>query len=570
MFLAIFNSNNKQPIKIPGLKNHEWGLGTHSRCSICVDPGTVDIRQSSDSLVISDRELGCETIATIPLDGSGFRFYKPLTYGMPIYYLELEGVLAVSSHIRLLREAGFSLELDPSLLPEYFVFRYVCPPRTLLRGVNCIPLDCELTGSTSPDRSGPATIHWTRRFTDAKAVSGFDEGVEDTVDALTSSIQTLSPHAQSVACLLSGGVDSSILFDLAKTQLGLHESHSTGYPFARDSENGEKLYANSAAKLLDARHTYHELSDRSFLHSIVDAIAQSEVPLIHLQSALLCELFSGRLPQSDRIVLNGQGADGLYGLNIMFNYNHYKYMMHKPLAPALQLASLFFTESFFPFKKFSTWARRSWSTDFDDESNGLWMLGIFGDIEWVSTYFGASAQDIFRNRRLAIEKLQAENILDAFSALDLIGDVALTQDLWGQISREHGKRQYYAFNDPQVVSAARSVSWDDKLMEPKHLLREAGRRMGVPDTILDRPKLGFGIPSRRWSRPGGLMEPMLKLIDSKVDLELVKEFQSDREASAMVYWNWVNLGIWQRLVIDGENVEHLHAELDEAITQLGT
>lgn len=570
MFLVVFDCNKAMPApELPDLKRYEFRYGKTAHCRVYADTNKVTVHESGDCLMISDRTLESGCLATIPRSGNDFRFHKPLMYGLPIYYVKTNGKLAVSSHIQLLRSIGMQLELDEAALPEFFVFRYVCPPRTLITDVYCIPLDCDLTGKLKSDNSFAADLTWTRRFSSDGDSCSFEGGVESTKDALISSVGSLEPHSDSVACLMSGGVDSSILFEIAKQKLGTRLSHSTGYPFASDAENDERNYAESAAEILEAEHTYHEFSNRSFLHSIVDAIDQSEMPLIHLQSALLCELFSKHLDPTDEVVLNGQGADGLYGLNIMFNYQHYKYLMHKPLAPLLRLASLLFSESFFPFKKFSSWAQRSWSTNFEDPQNGLWMLGVFGDIDWVESYFDASFDDIFAGRRTAIKALQADDILDAFSALDLVGDVALTQDIWGQISAQYGRRQYYVFNDPQVIAAARSVRWEDKLTEPKLLLRQAGRRLGVPSSILDRPKLGFGIQSSRWSRPGGLMEPMLELVSSTVNVELVKAFQGDSEASAMIYWNWINLGLWKRLVLNGECIDDIHTELREILDRHG-
>ena len=397
MFLVVFGSNLPSFAK-PNLEHHEFVIGGATNCHVYVDPGAVSLMRSQDNVSISDLTLTSETLATISLADGVFQFYKPLMYGLPIYYYESNGILAVSSHLELLREIGLGFELDAAGLPEFFVFRYVCPPRTLLQDICCIPLDCKLNGSIDSNKCFVTELAWTRRFSSGGTSGGFESGVEMTAAALTSSVTSLDTHSESVGCLLSGGVDSSILFQVARSHLGTHASHSTGYPFAREAENGERLYAESAANMLDADHTYHEFTNRSFLHSIVDAIAQAEMPLIHLQSALLCELFATRLPRSDKIILNGQGADGLYGLNIMFNYHHYRYMIRKPLAPLLGIASMVFSDSFMPFRKFSAWARRSWSTAFDDPNSGLWMLGVFGDMEWVNSHFGKSFEDVFRKR----------------------------------------------------------------------------------------------------------------------------------------------------------------------------
>jgi asparagine synthetase B (glutamine-hydrolysing) len=548
------------------LTPREIRIDDYWQCTIHADSNMLEISSSASEITLTDSALQSGLLASISLHTKTFRIVKPLLYGLPIYYCRIDGAVVICSHIRYLREIGASLNLATSALPEYFVFRYVCPPGTLIQDVSCIPIDCTLSGSLQTDGQIALDLQWSKSFQSPAEHIDISHGIKLTEEALANNIKSLRSSAESVACLLSGGVDSSILYKMSADFLGTEVSHSTGYPFESKTENGEFIYAMAAAESLGATHTYHEFTTKAFLHAIVDSINHAEMPLIHLQTVLLDLLFRDRLSPSDTIILNGQGADGLYGLNIMFNYQHYKYLIQRPFAPLLKMASLVFDESFLPFDKFSHWARRQWNTNFRSPSNALWMLGIFGDLDWTKSFFQASDDDIFGGRRSAVEALRVESILDAFSALDFISDVAMTQDLWGQISAGYGRRQYYAFNTRSVVSAAQQVGWDQKLVAPKTLLREVGKNIGIPRSILDRPKLGFGIRSARWSTPGGLMEPILSVVGADIDADMVRSFQSTDESSAMMYWNWINLGVWQRLVLKGEQPEQIHAELEYAIS----
>lgn len=566
MFLIIFSARNSVHTDLrSNLAHQQFVIDDHWQCSVHYDNGVLELDADNSEIQLTDAILQSGPIASISTKRRRFRITKPLLFGLPVYYTEIDGSIVICSHIRYMRELGADLEMSKRSLPEFFVFRYVCPPQTLIRNVSCLPIDSSLHGVLRSDRRVTLNLEWSKAFQKPEESLDISDGIQLTETALATGCRSLSSSAESVACLLSGGVDSSILFKLSADILGTTSSHSSGYPFEDQTSNGERIYATTAAEAFGADHTYHEYATDSFLHGIIATIGHAEMPLIHLQTVILDLLFRDGLSGSDKIILNGQGADGLYGLNPMYNYRHHKYMIRRPLAPLHKLASLLVSDSFFPFERISNWSKMNWSTDFGDPQNAVWLLGVFGDAEWTKTYFHATDEDIFRNRRNAVESLNVDSILDGFSALDFVSDVATTQDLWGKLSSNHGRRQYYAFNEPNVISAAQRVSWEQKLVEPKYLLRQVGRNIGVPDSILDRPKLGFGIRSERWSKPGGLMEPLLAVIAPEIDTEMVRRFQGSNEPSAMMYWNWLNLGIWNRLIINGEEPDSLHNELSQAI-----
>ena len=110
-----------------------------------------------------------------------------------------------------------------------------------------------------------------------------------------------------------------------------------------------------------------------------------------------------------------------------------------------------------------------------------------------------------------------------------------------------------------------TVPWEEKLLTPKRLGRAVAERLGVPESILAWPKRSFGIPASRWTGPGGVIEPILKVVAPVVDVELLRQFQGPHEKLSMIYWCWINFAIWKRLLINGESSETLHAELDEIL-----
>jgi len=431
--------------------------------------------------------------------------------------------------------------------------------------VSCLPIGGSLRFRLAGDQIQVDDIAWTSVFNKSSYPLNFPESVEVIADDMKKGIEALEPLRDQVGCLLSGGVDSSMLFKLSKDYLSLNESHSTGYPFEDPAYNGERIYAETAAKILGSTHYYHSFSTQQFLHALIDSVDHAEIPVVHLQSVLLELVFGLALGTRNRIVLNGQGADAIFGLTMMHTYQKYRRLVHSFFSPLLGIIGRTPANRSFPYRKLYEWSKRDWSLNFATPNHALWLLGEVGEKTWVKEYYGVNDEEIVRNRLGVIRHFNPGTVLDAFSILDFVSDVDVTQVVWGQIASAHGRRVLYSFNSPGLISAVYNTTWEDKLSEPKRLGRAAAARLGVPQSILARPKLTFGIRSARWAGPGGVIEPILKVVAPVTDVELLRQFQGSDEKKAMIYWCWINYAIWKRLLINGESNEALHAELDEAI-----
>ena len=363
-----------------------------------------------------------------------------------------------------------------------------------------------------------------------------------------------------MGCLLSGGVDSSILYKLSNDILSIRESHSTGYPFEDNERNFEKQYAETASAAFRSTDMYHTYSTKDYLSGLLSAIEHAEVPVHHLQSVLFALIFKNGFKPQTRVVISGQGADGVFGLSIMYMYHKYKYLFNPLMAPWLGLSTWLLGRGGFLY----SYARHAWDCDYAKTNHSLWVLGQRGDKQWVKARFGVGDDAILQGRLDAIQIFQPTNVLDAFSILDVIGDVAFTQDTWGKLGMASRKYIYYPFNSPTLVKTVYEVPWNEKLAEPKRLLRNVGREIGVPDFILTRPKLSFGVHPDRWAVRGGAFEPLIKLAAPVVGEDTLRQLQSTNIHTAMTFWNLINYALWKRLWINAEPLGTLEDELRAA------
>jgi hypothetical protein len=200
-----------------------------------------------------------------------------------------------------------------------------------------------------------------------------------------------------------------------------------------------------------------------------------------------------------------------------------------------------------------------------DPKHVLWRMGVWGDEPWIHRRFNVGLREITASRVVALERYADRPILDVLSMLDFLSDIAVTQAVWSKLAESTGKSVYYPFNDQRVLDSAFATPWELKLAEPKGTLRDAARKIGVPEFIITRPKAGFNIGPSKWAPHGAVLEPLVALAAKAWDERELRAMQSSRESSAYTFWAMVNYAIWKRLVVDDEGVDLLLEELDRSM-----
>jgi asparagine synthetase B (glutamine-hydrolysing) len=515
---------------------------------------------------------------------------RTLIGGRQVYYHVGDGSFYCASHARLLRAAGVPLEDDASRLPELFVYRYVSPTNTLFKGIRQVPAGQRLrferagdgwrearVGMYSPPTPGPMPT------TDGPYGS---YGVR-TCEALRDAMHALSPGSDRLHVLASGGLDSSILYKVARDDLGVSESHSTSYPFETEDQDVEKQYALSAADALGARHHFHAPTTPQFVRGVLEAVAVAEEPVVHTQSVLMMLLMRHGLPAGDGTVVVGQGADGAFGLKIHRVVDKVRRFReaHPRLAPALHPALWSCVHPLLAFPPLSRAMRRGLSllrrdmgvldvlhcrwgpgTSLDDPRHVAWALGSAGDEGWVMRRFGATREQLFASRAEALAPYADRDVLDALSLLDFLSDVSVTQSIWSKMGEAAGKVVYYPFNAPPLLDRAFEAPWRVKLAEPKGVLRDVARRVGLPEFVISRKKANFNCDPSRWALPGGVLEPLVPLAADVFGENEVRRMQSTRSRGAYTFWTMLNYAVWKRLFIDGQSVPALLSQLSQSET----
>jgi asparagine synthetase B (glutamine-hydrolysing) len=545
-----------------------------------VDASTTAVREAAPF----DRRL-LFAAARFCHDRNVIEIEKSLVGGRQVYYHVAEdGGFYCASHARLLRMAGVPLRDDPGRLGELFVYRYVSPPRTLFRDVSQLlageRLRFELRDDAwrqsgrelyAPPPPPPRATH-----NEPYGVHG-----ERARDALRDAMLDLAPARGSLHVLASGGLDSSILFKIARDELGVRDSYSTSYPFEVAAEDVEKQYALTAADALGAEHHFFVPTTQQFVRGLIDAVSIAEEPVVHTQSVLMLLLLRAGLPRGEGTVVVGQGADGAFGLRIHHTVERVdRFRSARPRLAAVLGGLATAMNPAFALPGAGHVMRRTMSRLKRDNGvvnvlpyrwgpavppkhrrHVLRRLGHAGYERWARRRFGATPEQVFGSRAAAIGPYAGRPVLDQISLLDFLSDVTVTQSIWSKFGESARKVVYYPFNAPRLMDAAFAAPWELKLKEPKGVLREVARKVGLPEFIITRRKANFNVDPSRWAVPGAVLDPLVPLAAKVFGWREVRRMQRPGSRGAYTFWTMLNYAIWKRLFIDGETIGSLLADV---------
>ena len=533
------------------------------------------VEVSRDEIVASESVLGSSNRGP-DVQFISARFVQPLrtleickstVSGRPVYYfVSSDGGFFASTHIKLLRQVGIAIEEDADVIPELLVYRTVAAPRTLYRDIRQLPASGRIVVRVE-EQGCSSVVSDGYTPPDEMISSNHEVDVSSRVtESLRGSIKALHPAARSVATLLSGGLDSSILCSLVEAELGAYDTYSSSYPFEDQNKDYENAYALSAASALSTRHTVFVPTSLDFLVGLVEALAVAEVPLDHLQSVLFHLMFKYAIPGLFDTIVCGEGADSAWGLAMHLMLRRaaaprQRVLAREPLHAGLRMAGRFWPKALALSKDLDTMAGKD--LPLSDPQCSVWALGAYGDAEWVKAHYSCSGDDIIRNRLEGLQWAADKCINDVISLYSLHGDVACTAAVWSKLGEGQRKIIYYPFITKEALDLALSIPWEAKLRKPKNILLQAGRKLGISDVILNRQKRSFGIHSDRWAEKGGLLEPLIPVAAKVVDIQMLRSLQGTATHSAMTLWSLLNYAILKRLFILGEPLEDLLNEIRE-------
>src|SRR5512132_1037150 len=415
----------------------------------------------------------------------------------PLYYRVAGGQLSFASELKaLIRQPGFSREIDPSALEAFLAFNSIPAPLTIFSESRKLP-----AGHTLVAEGEEVELHRYARPAPVSAEQVRTEPEEALAEELRGRLRdSVRAHLVSdvpVGVLLSGGIDSSALTALAAAESGYRVStFSIGF---EEQSFDELELARLVAKRYGTDH--HELVLRpdavDLLPRLVEAFDEPFGDSSPLPTYLVSQLASGTV----KVVLSGEGGDELFG-------GYYTYVADR-LAPRVGRAAPFLR----PLVELLPSSSEKVSFDYKAkrfvraahlppvERHHAWKEIFSPDAQeqLLSSSRTTDPLDVYRARYAETEGAEElARLQDLDLGIYLVDDLLVKTD---RASMAHSLETRVPFLDPVVAELALALETRKKVrgFSKKRLLRRAAGPL-LPSEIIRGRKQGFSIPVAAWLR----------------------------------------------------------------------
>jgi asparagine synthase (glutamine-hydrolysing) len=427
----------------------------------------------------------------------------------PLYYTEADGSLRFASELKALLVDRPTPEIDPEAVRLYLRYGYVPSPSTIYSGFHKLPPAHFLlweNGAIRVQRYWDPVQHAldVHASTEADAVAELEQ-------RLGTAVRQRMIADVPLGAFLSGGIDSSLVVALMRDQ-----STAPVRTFTIRFDNPEYNEADHAAAIarhLGTEHHEQHCSEREML-SIVDRLPRMYDEPFADSSAIPTYLVSRTARELVTVALSGDGGDELF-----FGYPRYRF--HATAALALSLPRpLRHTAAAVASRMPHRRVRRIADVLRSDENDLYHRFISWFDPPTIERLTGQPPQEgeLYADARRRSASLPRD---DRPGLLDLVS--YLPEDILTKVDRASmavSLEVRAPLLDHRVAELAlglpRSLKMRDRTS--KWLLRQLLYKR-VPRELVDRPKMGFGVPLEDWFR-GPLKQRMTDYV-AGAELEML-------------------------------------------------
>jgi asparagine synthase (glutamine-hydrolysing) len=412
----------------------------------------------------------------------------------PLYYSQAPGRLRFASTLPAIVAGGdVDTDIDPVALHHYLTFHAVVPaPHTILKGVR--KLDPATVLVIEPDGTQRRTVYWAPNFIRDPERAGWSErDWEDAVlDALRLAVKRRLVSDVPVGCLLSGGLDSSLIVGLL-AEAGQHglSTFSVGFESVGGEQGDEFKYSDIIAREYGTDHHQIRVATERMLPALADAIGAMSEPMVS-HDAVGFYLLSEEVAKSIKVVQSGQGADEVFA-----GYHWYPPMLGGGDALGLDTyAAAFFDRP---------------HGEMAQVLNPEYLVDVDHSRAFVEAHFREAGAETPADRALRID-----------TTIMLVDDPVKRVD---NMTMAWGLEARVPFLDHELVELAAACPPELKVAHGgKGVLKEAARRV-IPADVIDRPKGYFPVPALKYLRG-----PYLDLVRTALKDPAAKERGLFRES----------------------------------------
>lgn len=477
----------------------------------------------------------------------------------PLYYGWAGDAFLFASELKAFRQyPGFDPSLDRDALSLYFRHNYVPAPWTIYQRARKLEPGCILA-LDAPAGEPRLTTYWSAldawNHGEANPFAGTEEEAADRLEALLAdAVRMRLVSDVPLGALLSGGIDSSLVVALMQRASDAPvKTFSIGFHEAGYDESG---HAREVAEYLGTDHAELYVTPREMLDVVPSIPGHWDEPFAdpsQVPTCCVCALTRNHVT----VALSGDGGDELFaGYQRYFWMERWARVARVPLRVREFFAPIVRNIPPGMFRIFGALGQKlRWRVD---------MLGMREFAEFYLYFMshdrspgllvpGSREPESPMTRRHALTPQDRIRQMTFWDTRAYLPDDILTKT--DRASMAVGLELRVPILDHRVVEFAATLPTHMKVAdgEGKRVLRRILYRH-VPRDIVDRPKMGFGIPLREWlgAELSDWCRDTLSLsriksqgyLDAGEVGRMLKAFYSGDSAQCQPLWNTLMFQAW--------------------------
>lgn len=483
----------------------------------------------------------------------------------PLFYCVRGGALFFSSEIEPLYRVLGGMRLDLEALDEYLSWQYISAPRTIYDEVRLLPpghsIEIPLAGGGAGGVAPAPERYWRLCFSEDTSLSFRDW--TDRLDAVArEAVHIRLMSDVPFGAFLSGGVDSSLVVSYMREALAQPvQTFSIGFD---DADYSELAYARQAAQINGCEH-HEEIVEADSLGLLPTLVRHYGQPFAD-SSAIPTYRLSAMTARHVKMALSGDGGDENFA-----GYHSYESVyriMHPSLAESLRGGG----PRLRGLARYCLGRLLRLSRSFVDGAyQAHCMTAYHFSPQALRALYRPAYQGLVRDvhlSRRALMDIGEMPLITRLQHLDLMaylpGDILTKVDI---ASMANSLEVRVPLLDHVLVETAATIPSAFKLLErreagrtvyeKKWILRELAKRR-YPEELIERRKMGFGVPMGRWL--AGKLRPLMEerllrspvlplLFEPKAVRDMVERHSEQHDLSARL-WNLLFLDEWMRTHAD--------------------
>ena len=422
----------------------------------------------------------------------------------PFYYAVVDGIFYFASEAKALLPFLPEIRTNEAALAEYLTFQYTIGEKTLFEGIHQL-----LPGHALSIENGKLSI-W--RYWDVSHDIDFDHSPAYFHRRLRELLEdSVNIHGRSdvpVASYISGGIDSSLMFSLARNNpssspLGFHGR------FMEHAGYDESHYANAAASHgKGALHTI-DITAEDFRRHIEQVIYHLDFPVAG-PGAFAQFMVSKLAAEHVKVVLGGQGGDEIFGGYARYVIAYLEQSLKAAIDGHYKNGNYVVTiESIVPnlglLREYKPLMKQFWSQGLFEPMDQRYFRLIDratdtqDEIDWGALNMRQVFDDfsvIFNNP----SNVKKEAYFDKMTHFDFKCLLPALLQVEDRMSMAHGLESRVPLLDHPLVEFAATVPADVKFKggNMKHMLKQVFAEEIPPEILNRRDKMGFPVPLKEW------------------------------------------------------------------------